>query len=152
MRIEIWEIVRARILDPLAHLRGEDDIIIRIFTTVGYAFISAIVILFSGFLMYLVTFIPLFPEVLPIIIILAIGFILAFTTVTYDDVPALSPRVWLFALGMIFFLVLLTLNAIFQLVNYIGFLGYFFYIFFMTVFLTVVFWFFSDFYAKFAGR
>lgn len=151
MRIGLWEIVRSKILDPLAGLRGDNDLVTRIFTTVGYAFMSALVILFVGFLMYLITLIPLFPPILPLLIILLIGFILASTTVTYDDVPFSTPRAWMIAIGIIFFVVLLTTNAIFQLVNYLAFLGYFFYLFFMTVFLTVVYWIFTDFYAKFSS-
>jgi len=151
MRIGLWEIVRTRIFEPLSGLCGEEDFVIRIFTTIGYAFLSALAILFVGFLMYLIALIPVFPKILPPLLILIIGYILAYTTVTYDDVPFSTPTAWMIAVGIITFIVLLTANAIFQLVNYLEFMGYFFYLFLMTVFLTVVFWFFTDFYAKFSG-
>ncbi|HOX35687.1 MAG TPA: hypothetical protein PLO06_08350 [Methanoregulaceae archaeon] len=151
MRIGPWEVIRSKILDRLSGLRGEDELVTRVFTTIGYAFISALCILVVGFLVYLVTLIPVFPPVLPTLVILVIGFVLAGTTITYDEVPFATPRLLMIAAGIIYFMVLLTTNAIFQLVWFLQFLGFFFYFFFMTVFLTIVYWFFTDFYARFSG-
>lgn len=151
MRIGPWEVIRSKILDRLSGLTGGDDLVTRVFTTIGYAFISALGILVVGFLIYLVTLIPVFPRILPTLVILCIGFVLAGTTITYDDVPFSTPRLLMIAAGIIYFIVLLTTNAIFQLVWYLQFLGFFFYFFFMTVLLTIVYWFFTDFYARFSG-
>jgi len=145
MQIDLLEYLKSAVFVPLAQVR--DDLFRRMTATAFYAFLSAVAILITGLVVYAITLIPLFQPFLPLLLVFLIGVILAIRTVHFHS-PSTG---WTLAAGAIYFFLLLAAKAFFQLANYFGLWGYVIFLIVMTLVISIIYWFYTDFYVQMFG-
>ncbi|HOX34937.1 MAG TPA: hypothetical protein P5217_09185 [Methanoregulaceae archaeon] len=142
MQHAFWEYLKTEILATLTGPVSAG----RVFYTVFYAFLTAVILLATGFFIHLIEQGTAYNTVIPYVIIFCIGLILAFLNNIYDKPSAGTVLAGTLGTGIVFCGILLLLAEIFPLVKLErwSLLAYVWYVLIITGILSVLYWIVTD--------